>query len=617
MSDTSSDLEALNKKFQALDAEHKALLLQSRANARTPQEQKKKAAAAKKLLELEKQIVKIRNRILKKVREQKPPEDESLVEHHKDVSKSVASHIESPSPQVVKNTPPPPEEPPQPPLKLPPVERSEGASQEKTQSSKEKGGSKPTPQKQPPAEKKTSLPTPEMASNNVPNRPMLDALPGNRRARRVREVDRKYGVDTKPPFREPERFLPTHQPPGTDVSPGFGARQPKEPTVGNSGKPLPPTKTLEQKVAEFGKKVPKFQAPKVEKKESWFDRASRDALDFVHARLGFPRDNRPSEGKVEAHRLSDDSLSAFPNQSTAVPRASGSGKQAKPNVPISKKGTPKTNTGGLGGRELAHLLGGGRGSSGGRGGSGGNGGGGGGGGSSGHGPGDNGGHRRGSSRNGGTLSHLFQGTYIETAAEAMHSPIGAMDRTAAGMPGGGAKTLLDGAGKLFGGPMGTGPVVDNVTKFGKVVIDAAEKLRKWGDGLHNVNMQFSEFSAAMAGVQSRQEVRDIQLSTKRGDRTAGSAEELAGAKHKFAEETSKWSDIGTSIGNKIVAGLSEWAGEKLSKFGPLADKILQWLNGDAQSGNIQAWNGYMQNQASDALEASAAENKASRPPHLR
>lgn len=82
--------------------------------------------------------------------------------------------------------------------------------------------------------------------------------------------------------------------------------------------------------------------------------------------------------------------------------------------------------------------------------------------------------------------------------------------------------------------------------FGKLAargFESIEKLRKWNEELHESNMQFAEWSGAMAAVQARQEVRDILLSKQRGDNRAESAEALAKSKHDLNETLAPSEDM--------------------------------------------------------------------------
>lgn len=89
-----------------------------------------------------------------------------------------------------------------------------------------------------------------------------------------------------------------------------------------------------------------------------------------------------------------------------------------------------------------------------------------------------------------------------------------------------ATSVLAGAPELA--PL-IGIVARYVGDFEKAVLGSVDALRDWARGLHNSNIQFAEFSSAMAAVQIQQEVRDIFTSIERGNRRAEMAEKAAQA----------------------------------------------------------------------------------------
>lgn len=118
-----------------------------------------------------------------------------------------------------------------------------------------------------------------------------------------------------------------------------------------------------------------------------------------------------------------------------------------------------------------------------------------------------------------------------------------------------------------------------LNKFAETVLQSIKFLRDFSDQLHQSNMRFAEFSASMAGVQIRQEMRDIYLSMERGNRRGESAEELAQGRHALNVKFAKVEDVASIIKNKVVgkidmvlAGLFERSG--LETF---LDKALEWL----------------------------------------
>ena len=122
---------------------------------------------------------------------------------------------------------------------------------------------------------------------------------------------------------------------------------------------------------------------------------------------------------------------------------------------------------------------------------------------------------------------------------------------------GGAANLLSGAGSLVGMIPGVGQVGEAFLKLGSTVLESIDRMQKWSNQLHEANMQFAEFSGAMATVQAEQMVRDIELSQKRGDRRAESAEYLAESKSQLDRRAAKVEDFVGNINNYIVGTLDK------------------------------------------------------------
>lgn len=109
--------------------------------------------------------------------------------------------------------------------------------------------------------------------------------------------------------------------------------------------------------------------------------------------------------------------------------------------------------------------------------------------------------------------------------------------------------------KAVGGPFGT--VGAQVFKFGKIMGESLEKLRRWTDQLHEANLRFAEFSPSMAGVAARDEARQIMLDQQRGERRAPSAENLAQGKNKLDKTLAVFEDGLASFKNNIGGSFSK------------------------------------------------------------
>lgn len=174
------------------------------------------------------------------------------------------------------------------------------------------------------------------------------------------------------------------------------------------------------------------------------------------------------------------------------------------------------------------------------------------------------------------------------------APINAMSQAAAGNNAGSAQAVIGGVQHAtglsqhvaIGGFAAIGSTVGAFATLTSTVIGAAAKLSEWGEGLHNANMKFAEFSASMAHVQAQQEMRDILLSKKRGDRRSASAQDLAEAKSRYAEQTSVWSDAWSSLSNRVEETLLNVGTKILAPFEPLIKAANKYFNGEDKIDNI-------------------------------
>lgn len=126
-------------------------------------------------------------------------------------------------------------------------------------------------------------------------------------------------------------------------------------------------------------------------------------------------------------------------------------------------------------------------------------------------------------------------------------------------------------GTASAGPIGV--AVAAIGVLGSVAAQSVQRLKDWGDQLHNANLQFAEFSAAMTEVQVMQEIRDMFLSRERGDRRAESAGKLAEAKHRLNEQTSVLEDKWANLKADILVPFLDLATTGVTYI----NDILKWL----------------------------------------
>lgn len=144
---------------------------------------------------------------------------------------------------------------------------------------------------------------------------------------------------------------------------------------------------------------------------------------------------------------------------------------------------------------------------------------------------------------------------------------------------GGMGKMLSGLGSLAGAVPYVGKPIEALTKFGEVAFKAVDRLQTWSNQLHQANMQFTEFSGAMAGVQARQEVRDMMLSKERGDRRAGVAENVAQSKSGLAAETAKVGDFMSNVWGSVNSFFSQMATKVIKPFANAVDKLNEKVFG--------------------------------------
>lgn len=170
--------------------------------------------------------------------------------------------------------------------------------------------------------------------------------------------------------------------------------------------------------------------------------------------------------------------------------------------------------------------------------------------------------------------------------------------------------------RTVGGPV-LGPIMEKMfdlnpaLMFSKALMGTIGTIRRWGDHLHQANMQFAQFSASMAAVQARQMVRDITLSRERGERRAPSAENLASARHSLNERLSVFEDAGAILKNEVVGSLTkmlDWFVRSAPLIGPLGDWLAEQLKTEGE--------GFFSDRLREIEELELRERRK-RPRHMR
>lgn len=140
----------------------------------------------------------------------------------------------------------------------------------------------------------------------------------------------------------------------------------------------------------------------------------------------------------------------------------------------------------------------------------------------------------------------------------------------------GALSGIGGAlGDVGGGLMKTGNpyamAAGAALKLGGALLGIPDKIKKWGDSLHEANRAFSQFSGSMAAVMAADDAKRIGLQREQGERRAGSAGELANARFRLDKAMSPIEDAFANLKNKVVGKLTDVLGglaEHIAKLFP-------------------------------------------------
>ena len=142
---------------------------------------------------------------------------------------------------------------------------------------------------------------------------------------------------------------------------------------------------------------------------------------------------------------------------------------------------------------------------------------------------------------------------------------------------------------------GIGQVSQGILKFGEGLMNGVDGLKTWGQTLMNANLEFSKFSAAMAGVSARAEMRQIRLEQERGQRRAGSAESLAEAQNKLERAVAPLGDAWANMKSEFAAVLLTLVAKPFEYLNKLVLGISNKM--DKDDSNSDSWRGWFQQTA--------------------
>jgi hypothetical protein len=139
---------------------------------------------------------------------------------------------------------------------------------------------------------------------------------------------------------------------------------------------------------------------------------------------------------------------------------------------------------------------------------------------------------------------------------------------------------LGAGGTLAGQIPVVGQALKDVADFDKTLIDSTDKLKRWGDELHEGNTRFADFSAALAQVSARQLMRDVRYNQGRGNARAESAERLAEAKSNLAVSTAPfqdaWANFKNDFGADVLKLLKDGV-DLVKQVASLIPGVREWL----------------------------------------
>jgi hypothetical protein len=108
---------------------------------------------------------------------------------------------------------------------------------------------------------------------------------------------------------------------------------------------------------------------------------------------------------------------------------------------------------------------------------------------------------------------------------------------------------------------------EQVFKFGRMMGDSLEGLRRWNDRLFEGNVRFAEFSSAMTQVEVEQELRAMDVSRQRGDAQAATAKEQAEAKARLDKALQPFETWWANFTNRASAKTSDYLSGVINSMG--------------------------------------------------
>ena len=199
---------------------------------------------------------------------------------------------------------------------------------------------------------------------------------------------------------------------------------------------------------------------------------------------------------------------------------------------------------------------------------------------------------------------IQRGKAIEDVGEIGGRLRGAAQSSSGGFLGAGAGALRgvgEGAemaggaiGGALGGPVGAaigdaaGKVVSAQLKMAAALLELPDKIRAWGNQLHEANMQFAQFSSSMAQVQAQTEVREFYLKRSQGEARAASAAYLAKGKGEVDKTMAPLENLWAKIENYISGGVMRLLAKILDPLAQLANLLGAGGGGSGDDGDIHS-----------------------------
>ena len=147
-----------------------------------------------------------------------------------------------------------------------------------------------------------------------------------------------------------------------------------------------------------------------------------------------------------------------------------------------------------------------------------------------------------------------------------------------------------GVGGSIGQAVGTGAAA--VTTLVSGFLKARDAVDKWTEGAMASAAKLKEVSGSMAAVMAERDIQQMMRDVKRGEATAGSANELMSAESKRKTEENRIGIVVDNASNKVLAVLNDIATLLLRPIADIAERLARFIP-DSKTVEPGGWAGAM------------------------